>query len=83
MDLLLRNVWSYVESCCSDVCSQRVTISCKDVILGYNYDIQNKNIFVNKIILYCKYYIWNCKIGNQLPSTEKFKVVLDQHKMFE
>ena len=77
----LRSLWFYVEEQCKYLCNE----TCKDVILGYkfNENLNDKQVMINKIILYCKYYVWKSKKIDQIPSVQGFKSALEQHKIFD
>jgi len=81
----LRSVWIYVEQLCSDLCNEHIHLTCKDVILGYRFDDRSiqTTIMVNKIVQYCKYYIWKSKRSDCEPNIHGFRVALEQHRIFD
>ena len=79
----IRAIWLYVESICSKHCNLEVTFTCSDVILGYKVDEYTDGVskICNKCILYCKYYIAQCKFNSIIPTIQSMKEVLKHHQI--
>ena len=43
----------------SEILEKNITLSKKDILFGYGIDAEiNKNLLINKIIMYGTYYVW-------------------------
>ena len=78
----LKSVWHFVESICNEQSKKQIIFTCKDVILGFDLEeVSEAHNFVNKAILYCKYYILQCKYNEAMPNIIGLKQKLTQHQL--
>ena len=82
--ICLRQIWSHVEKIISSIVID-VKLRCQDVMLGYkaseNHNVSN--VLINKIILYCKHYILQCKYSGELPCIPGLRRSLKKHKQYD
>ena len=80
---LLKCLWNHVNIACSNICNEKIKLSCKDIVLGYFNENEKVMHIVNKYILYVKYYIQQCKYDNVIPSIRELKRALMYHIPYE
>ncbi len=83
--VLLKSVWNHVAKSCSQMCSDDIRFSCKDIILEYEnnaIDIDKVHI-INMVILYTKYYIYKCKYEVVVPNIKGLKSYLQFQLCYE
>jgi len=79
----LHTLWRYVANICSEWCNTVISFDCRDIILGYNvHENQTmNNMVINKLILYCKYYIVQCKYSEKVPNVIGMKKTIKYHQL--
>ena len=82
--LVVKDIWMFVEQMCRDKLAFTTNLSCRDVIFGYKLDESSPFVSIlNKVILYCKYYIWRCKHTTQMPTNAGLTQALKNHELFD
>ena len=57
--LEIRRLWLHVEEIYKQIIVENIRFSCQDIVLGYKMSENTKQYtVVNKLIMYCKYHIW-------------------------
>ena len=81
---VIRNFWFAIQDWWNQEMGDNVYIDLKSVILGHRvHDTSNNVNRLNKIILYCKQYIWQCKVNNQEPQLDGFLRTLRDFDFYE
>ena len=60
--LAVKDIWFFVERICKDGLNVTHKLTCSDILLGFMTEkLSTVNIIINRLILYGKYYILQCK----------------------
>ena len=82
--LFVRNFWVEIQMKLSEIVHENITLNKKEILFGYGLDtVINKNSFINKIIMYGKYYIWKCKMNFQGVCYRQFGIGLKKHICYD
>ena len=81
----VRPLWFFIENLCMEKLNIDITFKCQDIILGYDLSRMHEKyiVIVNKVILYCKYYITQCKYAGVQPTNNAFKQSLKYHTLLD
>ena len=82
--LVVKEIWFFIEKICNDRLNVTHKFTCCDILLGFMTEtLSAVNITINRLILYGKYYILQCKYNLLKPSTEGFLLALRNHSTFD
>ena len=73
--LMVKNFWFQVIEKLNLVLPLNISLTEKNILFGYLWD-DNTSDFVNKIILYGKYYIMRCKYDDKPLCVDQFKSII-------
>ena len=81
----VKQIWSKVEEVCSQIVNRRLRFNAtNEILLGFQLgDTSRENIIVNKLLLYCKYYIWHAKMNNEKLNVKKLCACIEYHVQFD
>lgn len=82
--LYVINFWVEIQMKLYEILEKNITLSKKDILFGYGIDAEiNKNLLINKIIMYGKYYVWKCKLNFQRVAYKHFVIGLKKHICYD
>lgn len=85
--IVVKHIWINIEQCIERTEKCIVRFKNSDVILGFNFKLKKCIVDsygnVNKIILFVKYYIWQCRCLSLDPSYANLKIWLIKHIVYE
>ena len=80
----VKSLWFKIEFILSKISGSEVSLTFRDIILGYHIeDNPNAHLFINNILLHVKVFVWKCKLLYLNPSYVKLKEYVSFHKIYD
>jgi hypothetical protein len=83
---VVRNIWLEIQRKLYIAENEKINLTVSDVLFCYRMtskdclSVENRN--VNTVILYVKYFIWQCKLANIMPTKHNLMNNLNRHIMY-
>lgn len=82
--IYVKQIWIEMEKIFTKLSNKKVVLSVNEAILGYNLDDKTEaNFLLNKLIVYCKYYIWKMKLSHATLTVNGLMRCLQNHAKFD